>query len=35
MHVKKDLKHLDATDLHLPIGTKLYINDSLFPHYGG
>ena len=35
MHVKKDLKHLDATDLHLPAGTKLYINDSLFPHYGG
>ena len=35
MHVKKDLKDLDATDLDLPAGTKLYINDSLCPYYRG
>ena len=29
MRVKKDLKDLDATDLDLPAGTKLYINDSI------
>ena len=33
MHVKKDLKDLDATDVDLPAGTKLYINDSLCPYY--
>ena len=33
MRVKKDLKDLDATDLDLPAGTKLYINDSLCPYY--
>ena len=33
MHVIKDLKDLDATDLNLPAGTKLYINDSLCPYY--
>ena len=31
MCVKKYLKDLDATDLDLPAGTKLYINDSLCP----
>ena len=31
--VKKDLKDLDATDLDLPAGTKLYINHSLCPYY--
>ena len=31
MHVIKDLKDLDATDLNLPAGTKLYNNDSLCP----
>ena len=31
MHVKKDLKDLDAADLNLPAGTKLYNNDSLCP----
>ena len=35
MHVKKDFKDLDATDLHLPAGTRLYINDSLCPYYRG
>ena len=35
MRVKKDLKDLDATDLDLPAGTKLYINDSLCPYYRG
>ena len=35
MRVKKDLKDLDATDLDLPAGTKLYINDSLCPYYKG
>ena len=35
MRVKKDLKDLDATDLDLPAGTKLYINDSLCPCYRG
>ena len=35
MRVKKDLKDLNATDLDLPAGTKLYINDSLFPYYRG
>ena len=35
MHVQKDLKNLDATDLDLPAGTKLYINDSLCPCYRG
>ena len=35
MCVKKDLKDLDATDLDLPAGTKLYINDSLCPYYRG
>ena len=33
MRVKKDLKDLDATDLVLPAGTKLYINDSWCPDY--
>ena len=33
MCVKKDLKDLDATDLDLPAGTKLYINGSLCPYY--
>ena len=33
MRVKKDLKDLDATDLDLPAGTKLYINGSLCPYY--
>ena len=33
MRVEKDLKDLDATDLNLPAGTKLYINDSLCPYY--
>ena len=35
MRVKKDLKDLDATDLDLPAGTKLYINDSLCLYYRG
>ena len=35
MHVKKDFKDLDATDLRLPAGTRLYINDSLCPYYRG
>ena len=35
MCAKKDLKDLDATDLYLPAGTKLYINDSLCPYYRG
>ena len=35
MRAKKDLKDLDATDLDLPAGTKLYINDSLCPYYRG
>ena len=35
MRVKKDLKDFDATDLDLPAGTKLYINDSLCPYYRG
>ena len=35
MRVQKDLKNLDATDLDLPAGTKLYINDSLCPCYRG
>ena len=35
MHVIKDLKDLDATDLNLPAGTKLYINDSLCPSCRG
>ena len=35
MRVKKDLKDLDATDLDLPVVTKLYINDSLWPYYRG
>ena len=35
MRVKKNLKDLDATDLDLPAGTKLYINDSLCPYYRG
>ena len=35
MRVKEDLKDLDATDLDLPAGTKLYINDSLCPYYRG
>ena len=29
------MKDLDATDLDLPTGTKLYINDSLCPSYRG
>ena len=29
MRVKKDLKDLDTTDLDLPAGKRLYINDSL------
>ena len=29
MRAKKDLKDLDANDLDLPAGAKLYINDSL------
>ena len=33
MHVKKELKDLDSTDLDLPAGTKLSINDSLCPYY--
>ena len=33
MRVKKDLKDLDATDLDILAGTKLYINDSLCPYY--
>ena len=35
MCVKKDLKDLDATELDLPAGTKLYIYDSLCPYYRG
>ena len=35
MRAKKDLKDLNVTDLDLPAGTKLYINDSLCPHYRG
>ena len=35
MRVKKDLKDFDATDLDLPAGTELYINDSLCPYYRG
>ena len=35
MNVKKDFKDLDATDLHLPAGTRLYINDSLRPYCRG
>ena len=35
MHFKKDLKDLDATDLDLPAGTGLYINDSLCSYYRG
>ena len=33
MRAKNDLKDLDATDLDLPAGTKLYINGSLCPYY--
>ena len=33
MRVKKDLKDLDASDLDLAAGKKLYINDSLCPYY--
>ena len=33
MHVKKELKDLDSTDLDLPAGTKLSINDSLCSYY--
>ena len=35
MRVKKGLKDLDATDLDLPAGKKLYINDSLCLYYKG
>ena len=35
MPVKIDLKDLDATNLDLPAGTKLYMNDSLCPYYRG
>ena len=35
MHVKKDVKDLDAIDLDLPAGTKPYINDSLCTYYSG
>ena len=35
MRFKKDLKDLDANDLDLPAGRKLYINDSLCPYYRG
>ena len=35
MNFKKDLKDLDATDVDLPAGTKLYSNDSLCPYYRG
>ena len=35
IRVEKDLKDLDATDLDLPAGTKLHINDSLCPYYRG
>ena len=35
MRVKKDLKDRDATELDLPAGTKLYINDSLCPYCRG
>ena len=35
MRVKKDLNDLDATDLDLPAGTKLYSNDSLCTYYRG
>ena len=31
--VKNDLKDLDTTDLDLPAGRKLYINDSLCAYY--
>ena len=33
MRVKKDLKDLDASDLDLAAGKKLYINDSLCLYY--
>ena len=35
MRVKKKLKDLDATDLDLSAGIKLYINDSLCPYHRG
>ena len=35
MRVKKHLKDHDTTDLDLPAGLKLYINDSLCPSYRG
>ena len=33
--VKKDLKSLDPTELDFPESTKIYINESLCPHYRG
>ena len=33
--IKKYMKDLETTDLDLPAGTKLYINDSLCPYYRG
>ena len=35
MRVKNDLKKLKPADLDLPVGTKLYINESLCPCYRG
>ena len=35
MRVKSELKNLKPTDLNLPVGTKLYINESLCSYYSG
>ena len=35
MRVKSELKKLKPADLDLPVGTKLYINETLRPYYRG
>ena len=35
MRIKKELKDLNPTNLSFPEGTKIYVNDSLCPYYGG
>ena len=35
MRIKKGLKDLNPTNLGFPEGTKIYVNDSLYPYYMG
>ena len=35
MRIKKELKDINPTNLSFPEGSKIYVNDSLYPYYRG